>query len=361
MRIDHVVTTLGAGGAESLVTGLAVEQAKMGHQVGVWTMFEGLADSQDLQKRRIADLASVGVEVRRIGTGPRGIPRAALGLRRGLRNSPADDRVIHCHSAATATAATLGSRGVPLVLTVHNTDFNFPAPLWRVVVRQVSAVVAVSDGAAKAFSLHSTKPIRVIENGIDLAASTENERSFDSARVSILAVGNLRPQKNYSRLLSTFREAVPEFGEAGLEVELSIAGDGEQRAILEDQVVDLGLADTVHLLGVRNDVARLMSESDIFVMSSDHEGQPIALLEALSAGLPCVVTPFASAGGVLKDGEVGRIAADFTVEALATALVETIRDPELRQRYSEAGMARANDYSIHKCALDYQDVYESVA
>jgi glycosyltransferase involved in cell wall biosynthesis len=323
-------------------------------------MYAGPVDARDLQDRRNEMLAAGGVEVTQVGNGPRSIASAAKGLRKGLARVPRSDQVLHCHNAATALAGTLGTRGAPLVLTIHNTEVNFPRPLWRVISHRVAALAAVSEASRQSVARYTNRQIQVIGNGINLAEYAGEVRLFDARRVSLLAVGNLRPEKNYDRLLSSFHHILPILTELGTQAELSIAGEGKERAKLEERITDLGLEGKVRLLGVRDDIAQLMSESDIFVMSSDHEGQPIALLEALSSGLPSVVTPFPAASDVLKDGEAGAIAYAFTTEALAEALIHTIQDAELRLRFSEEGITRAQDFSIRHCADEYIKLYGSV-
>lgn len=359
MRIDHIVTTLGAGGAESLVVGLATVQAESGHDVRVWTLDRGQVESRDFQSGRVAELDAAGVYFDQIGTGPRMFPRAALTLRKRLSESSEVPNVLHCHSAATAASGALGASGVPIVMTLHATNFSFPRPLWRIISHKVEAVVAVSEESRRTFAGYFDKKIHVIENGIVLAQSPKSGNRSSGGIFKLLAVGNLRPEKNYARLITAFSQVLPQMTDAGLDIQLLIAGEGEDRLGLENQISTLALNDRVRLLGVRKDIPQLMSDADMFVMSSDHEGQPIALLESLSAGLPAVVTPFPSAFDVLAGGKVGAIADDFTPSALAATIVAMIFDQDGRALFAEAAVVRAQDFSIESCAGKYQDVYES--
>ena len=116
----------------------------------------------------------------------------------------------------------------------------------------------------------------------------------------ILGVGRLVAQKNFSRLLEAFALVQTQYGHK--DVMLQIAGDGEDRAMLEQKARALGIADTVRFLGFRDDVAQLMASSHLFVLSSDYEGLPAVVVESLAANCPVISTDcFANARDLLQN------------------------------------------------------------
>lgn len=102
----------------------------------------------------------------------------------------------------------------------------------------------------------------------------------------IVACGRLVSQKNHKLLIDAFAEVVKEHPYA----RLKIYGEGYLKDVLQEQINKLGLQDKAFLMGVTNDVAKALQTADLFVLSSDYEGMPNALMEAMAAGVPCIST-----------------------------------------------------------------------
>lgn len=117
--------------------------------------------------------------------------------------------------------------------------------------------------------------------------------------VTFVGAGRLSSAKNFPRLVSAFAQVRAQHPQ----VRLVILGEGEERAALEAQIERLGLAEAVLLVGHLPNPFPLMAAADCFVMSSDHEGQPMAILEALVLGLPVITTRFASVESALPSGQ----------------------------------------------------------
>ncbi len=144
------------------------------------------------------------------------------------------------------------------------------------------------------------------------ARGTEQSRTFVTA-------GRLSPEKNFPRLIRAFDAVHKRYPDT----RLVILGDGPLRESLEELVAKLGLAGVVLLPGHLSNPYSVMAQSDCFAMSSDYEGQPMVLLEALILGVPVVTTRFASVGGALPEG-CGLIV-DPSVEALAEGMAAFLR------------------------------------
>ena len=102
----------------------------------------------------------------------------------------------------------------------------------------------------------------------------------------IITCGRLEAQKNHKLLIDAFAEVVKEHPYA----RLKIYGEGSLRDVLQEQIDKLGLHDKAFLMGATNDVAKALQTADLFVLSSDYEGMPNALMEAMAAGVPCIST-----------------------------------------------------------------------
>lgn len=105
-------------------------------------------------------------------------------------------------------------------------------------------------------------------------------------RGEIVTCGRLTEQKNHALLISAFADVVKQYPYATLK----IYGEGVLQNTLQEQIDALGLQNKVFLMGVTDDVGKVLKTADLFVLSSDHEGMPNALMEAMAAGVPCIST-----------------------------------------------------------------------
>jgi glycosyltransferase involved in cell wall biosynthesis len=165
------------------------------------------------------------------------------------------------------------------------------------------------------------------------------------------------PQKGYPDLLEAFAVIRRRFSSAVL----LIAGDGPQGAELEARRASLGLEDSVHLLGARDDVPELLAAADVFVTASRWEGLPVAVLEAMAAGLPVVATAVGDVPNVLAEG-AGVTVPPRDPAALAAAVCALLETPEERARVAAAAIARVRSrYSAARWAERLLELYAEVA
>lgn len=213
---------------------------------------------------------------------------------------------------------------------------------------------------------------RVIENGVD-AVGLDRERPLaviERARIRErrgvpadgfvwVCVGRLETQKGIDVLLEAFARAHPPNGTGRREARLWIVGDGSQRAALETQARELGIAGQVHFAGAVLDASPFYWGADGFALLSRWEGLPLALLEAQAAALPVVA---AAAGGipeVIRDGTTGLLVAREEPLAAATALLRIEDDATLAGRlgYEAARQAR-EEWSWERMVSAYEVLYE---
>ena len=203
--------------------------------------------------------------------------------------------------------------------------------------------VAVAESVARSFEAeYGFRPF-VITNGIDVARFRRPEarapwraaNGFASGDTLIVSVARLDPQKNPHALV----RALP----GGCK--LLLVGDGSLRSSLEG-------IDRVHLLGVRTDLPELLSACDVFAMASDWEGHPLALMEAMAAGLPVVAT---AVGGVPEIvGDAGLLCPPMRLaDALPLALTQ-------REKLSAASLARAQTFGIERTVQCYAALFEQL-
>lgn len=152
-------------------------------------------------------------------------------------------------------------------------------------------------------------------------ASTESLSKRSNEYFTFISVGRLSPEKNHARLINAFARV----HEDHPLTRLIIAGEGPLRSDLEELIGSKGLHSAIKLVGHTRNPYKVMALSDIFVLSSDYEGQPMVLLEALVLGLPVITTSFGSVAGALPHG-VGTIVVP-SVDALASAMRNAVERP----------------------------------
>ncbi len=153
---------------------------------------------------------------------------------------------------------------------------------------------------------------------------------------TLLFVGRLKPQKRPDVLLEALALARRQF-----EVRLWLCGDGPLKGDVERRITELGLGAAVDLLGFQDNPFALMRQADLFVLTSDFEGLPNALIEAQGLGLPAVATrcPFGP-GEIVDDGVTGRLVEIGDAEGVARSIVEILGDPARRESMAAAAAER---------------------
>jgi glycosyltransferase involved in cell wall biosynthesis len=164
----------------------------------------------------------------------------------------------------------------------------------------------------------------------------------------VIGLGRFSPQKNFPLLIAAIAEARRE-----RPLRLIILGEGALRPELEAQIRDLGLEDDVDLPGFDPNPFRFLKHASLYVLSSDWEGLPTALIEAMACGTPVVATDCDSGPGeILDDGRLGRIVPRGDVKAMAGAILATLDSPgDAAER-----VARAREFSLDRAVDRYLEV-----
>ncbi len=245
--------------------------------------------------------------------------------------------VLHAHMFGSNLWGTVLGRltGVPVIIA-HEHTWSFEGePLRRLLDREVigrfcSVFLAVSQEDRRRMIEIERVPaqrIRFLANGILARAPTPGRdlrAELGLGAVPLLgAVGGLRAQKAYDVL---FRAAVL-LKQTHPDLRVLIAGEGPEKQKLEALILELGLGDTVTLLGRRLDVPDLLAALDVAVCSSDYEGSPLSVMEYMEAGLPIVATRVGGVPDLIDDGVHGLLVDPGDPAQLARAVVDLLADP----------------------------------
>lgn len=200
--------------------------------------------------------------------------------------------------------------------------------------------------------------IAVIPNGVDTRRYRQSaERETIRARLGLSAndhavavVATFKEQKGHRYLIEAARTLASDFPDT----RYLLIGDGELRPDIERQIAAAGLEASFRLLGMRPDVPELLTAADLFVLPSLWEGLPMALIEAMAAGLPVVATSVSGTRGVMLPGETGLLVPPGDAAALAQAVALLLAEPERAAQMGAAGRRRVEQhFSARKQAADH--------
>jgi glycosyltransferase involved in cell wall biosynthesis len=297
-------------------------------------------------------------------------------LRRLIRDLRID--IVHAHDYKTDLLALLLGRCEPVVplSTVHGWTGRSRRERWlyypcdKRLLAFFPKVIAVSGEIQRELVRHGVPPSRIatVLNGIDETMFRRDRSRQRPVRRSlgledddlvIGAVGRLEPQKRFDLLIETFatlRRTEPR-------LKLVIAGDGSLRKALRDQVEALGLGTSCRLLGHRTDQIDLHHAFDVFVQSSDYEGTPNAVLEAMALETPVIATAAGGTGELVRDGIDGVMISPGNREALLQAMATVLRAPGVAAARAREARRRAEttlSFEARMAAVEaiYAELYQ---
>lgn len=355
MRILHVITRGDVGGAQTQVLELATAQLARGHDVSIAAGSPGAM---------VATAAERGVRVVEIDELVRSVSLLAdvraVGRVRDVIEAERPD-VVHAHSSKAGLLVRLAARRhrVPTVYTAHGWPFQRGAALPQRVVSWVGEWVAghwwgevicltgvERDRAVRARVVPRDR-LHVVANGLPDLHIERRERRAD--RVVVVMVARVAPPKDHAGVM----RALASLGDRRVVVRFVGGGPGFDDAVaLADE---LGLGERVEFLGDRDDVARQLADADIGLLWSRYEGMPLAVLEAMRAGLPVVVNELPGAVELL--GTCG-VVVPHAPAALADALRRLADDPSRSEELGACGRRRfVEHFSVERSERATGEVY----
>ncbi|MCF7908147.1 MAG: glycosyltransferase family 4 protein [Candidatus Omnitrophica bacterium] len=297
--------------------------------------------------------------------------RALISVWRAIKFFKPD--IISSHSTKAGLAARLSAawERKPVIFTAHGWSFGegrsfgkrwFLSWLERLAAKSTVKIICVSEydyRLALKFRIAPPNKLAIIHNGIDPAPIGEADRmkirkelKLEKATV-ITFVGRLNPQKDLSTLIKAAKLIA--------KAKIIIVGDGPLRQQVQGMIGKSNLADRVVLVGEQKRVEEFLVASDIFVLSSNWEGLPRSIIEAMLAKLPVVATDVGGVSELVKNSVTGFLVPPRDPAALAGALEKLIEDKKLRKDMGEAGYQRAlRKFSLDRMLVESQQVYEEI-
>ncbi len=362
VAVALVITDLDMGGAEKVLTSLAVRLDQGRWRPGVFC----LAKPGPL----VQVLHHAGVHCECLGVGRRNPVQAIIRLTRSLRRFRPEliqSFLFHANLAARLSAPWAGCSWVVGGIRVAEHQKHWHLTLDRLTTRLATGSVCVSRGVMR-FSRDVARldpdRLTVIPNGIDPApidAAVPAPRATlgvpDDAHLAIY-VGRLDPQKGLPGLLDAAERVIRE----RRDWYLALAGDGPSRDWLVGQLSERPLLrENVHWLGRRDDVPSLLKAADVLVHPSLWEGMPNVVLEAMAARRPVIGTTVEGTEDLVVAGQTGWLVPPGDVPALQGALVEAALSPQRCRSYGEAGRLRVErEFSLDATVAAYEELWAGI-
>jgi len=354
LTIAHVSYSLEVGGAEVLIAQLCRTFRERGHRVEVHALMKGGPVGDGLRED--------GIPVFVHGPGSRW--HVTRSLVEAFRRSRPD--VVHCHNRMATNWAAPAARwaGVPVIVSTRHglvaPPFAFrPETEFSLVSRLCSAVAGVcqatTDNLARA-PMASRRRLVTVYNGAAPAPCAAVPLNLPRRGFTLVYVGRLAWPKDVPTLL----RALAKVRGAGTDAYLWIVGDGNLRAPAERICSELNLTDAVTFWGERACTGDFYAAADAFVLSSATEGLPMALLEAMAAGLPVVTSAIGAMPEVVNGGRCGFAVPAGSVEGFAGAIERLACDPDLRAAMGQAGRAHyLAHFTPERMADRYLELYRT--
>lgn len=335
LHIVLVIDSLGGGGAERVMADLAHHLACFGHKVTLVTLKGDVKDVYQLD----TSIERVRVEIRSESRNPIGrayfLARRLGRIRRSILERKPDVVVSFIDKTNVYVLGALAGSGVPIVVSerIHPgyQPFSKVWTLARTALYRRAAVLVVQTADIARWSSDKLKVrcVVTIPNAArEFPTPVRVDSESDREPCLIVAAGRLTQQKGFDLLLEAFAQS--KLSQSGWR--LVIAGEGDQRAHLEELILSLGLTDAVSLPGFVHDVDGLMRRAEIFVLSSRYEGFPNVLIEAMQLGVAAISFDCPSGPrDLIEDGVNGILVAREDVGALSAALRQLSDAPDLRR------------------------------
>jgi glycosyltransferase involved in cell wall biosynthesis len=391
--ILHVIQTLGPGGAERLlVTYLSQQVLKDAFQHIV-----ALTDIKDINDNYrgtflVKALKQEGVEVIGIGSpGPRHLLRSILSLKQLMKSRHVN--LVHSQLIWSNVAARIAARiaNVPIITSFQNADYDpqvmasFKAPRWKQnlikwldgwTARNCDSIsVAVSRYVAK----HVEKRLRIdparleiICNSVDTSniqpdnatprLKMREELGLSPDAKMILSVGRVTDQKAFIELVDAFDMVCNELPADKLNLVI-VGAMVDQRYCeqLNSKIAGLNSKNQIFLVGARSDIGNWLAAADVFAFPTKFEGLPVALVEAMSVGLPCVATNVGPIPELIEDEKTGLLVSSNKKDELAPALKRLIiEEPFAKSLGQAASRLIRSEFTATEKAQQFYELYSRV-
>jgi glycosyltransferase involved in cell wall biosynthesis len=365
IRVVHIVPLLSPGGAERVAVHIARGLNRQRYEPVVISLSGRVGCDLDHM------LEVAGIEVRYLGKRPGFDYRLYGRVHSALKEYEPDVIHTHLHVLRYTLPSMLLMKDVSVVHTVHNLAEREIEPRARLIQRYalthgVKPIAVAEEVATSLKRLYGIRNCQVIPNCIPTGVYANPQiprkewrakAGFKDTDVLFVCVARFAPQKNHALLLKAFAEGPASDPRA----HLVLVGEGDLRAGLEKQAMKLELAGKAHFLGLRSDIPEVLGAMDVFVLSSDYEGNPLSVLEAMASGLPIVSTAAGGVPSLLENGKEGLLVPPGDLQGLAKSMNSLLKYRAGRESMGAAAASHAREnFDVSHLVRCYEQVYEDL-
>jgi glycosyltransferase involved in cell wall biosynthesis len=346
LKIVHLVTSLEVGGAQhNMLLGLPrLDRDRYEHHI--------VSIMNRMQMRQ--QFLKAGIGVHTLGLSNKTDLAVALRLRSLLKQLRPD--ILHTYLIHGNVLGRIVGRlgGVPVIIGSELT-IGQAGRLGRLVTKLTNpltdAVEVNSETGGKAIVADlgvQPEKVEVVLPGLDLEVfgrsesrtAIRTELGLDTKQHLVLYIGRLRPVKGVDFGIKAFAQALA----TQPDMHMALAGEGEQRQHLENLTSELGISEKVTFLGVRNDLADVLSAADSVLMPSLTEGFPRVAIEAMASSKPVIATRVGGTPEAIVDDQTGILVPARDIDAMASAITRLVTDPDLQSRLGSSARQRTEQH-----------------
>lgn len=348
MKICFITATLAGGGAERVIVNLANEMISRGHCVTILLTTENIVEyvlNPQIEIIQISNRTAHNIKerVRRISS---------------LRKYFKQHRDTYYVSMPTDTNIFVLLASLFLDINLVVSERNDPNQYSHILIRDilycfVKKIVFQTEDAKACFSKRLQRIGTIIFNPVSevLPPVYTGER-----KKNIVVVGRLDEQKNHKILIDAFAD----FAQNYSDYELNIYGRGPLEEKLVSRIKELGLEEKIHLLGFNNNVWESVADAAMYILSSDYEGIPNSLLEAMAMGIPVISTdcPIGGPAMLIKHEVNGLLVPVGDSRELYLAMCRLADNPELAEKYADEAKKIRKKMSVKQICNEWLEYIE---
>lgn len=345
MKILFCIDTMTKGGAERVISNLANMFVNEGNEVYILTLLNGDSAYQ-LDDKIYFDSLKIKEGKKNVIEKIFSILKNVINMRKYIKRNNFDVIISFLPRASWYSAiSTIGLKNKLIISERNDPNSIYKSKLqkkmYRLIYNMADGIVFQTNDAKNFFS-------KKVQNNSVVISNPVNDIFFDNVKVkkrlkNIVNVGRLSEQKNHKLLIDAFADFSKEYRD----YKLIIYGEGPLRKELEAQINNLGLANKVLLPGIENNIKDKIYNSSMFVFTSDYEGMPNSLMEAMALGIPCISTdcPCGGPREIIENNVDGILVHVNNKDEIILAMKKII-EKNLFDSFSEKSKKKMENYKI---------------